>query len=49
MLAVTNDVPDNAVVVGAPGRVISPNGSTDYVMNTDDGQSDIQGKSGRGA
>lgn len=34
---VTKDVPDNAVVVGAPGRVISLNGSTDYVMNTDYG------------
>lgn len=34
---VTKDVPDNAVVVGVPGRVISMNGSTDYVMNTDYG------------
>jgi len=34
---VTKDVPDNAVLVGAPGRVISLNDSTDYVMNTDYG------------
>ena len=34
---VTKHVPYNAVVVGVPGRVISLNGSTDYVMNTDYG------------
>ena len=32
---VTRDVPDYAVVVGVPGRVISYKGSTDYVPNTD--------------
>jgi len=32
---ITKDVPDNAVVAGVPGRVISLNGSTAYVMNTD--------------
>ena len=32
---VTKDVPDNAVAVGVPGRVISNKGSTDYVNNTD--------------
>lgn len=32
---VTKDVPDNAVVVGIPSRVISMEGSTGYVMNTD--------------
>ena len=31
---VTNDVPDNAVVVGIPGRVISYDGSDGYVCNT---------------
>jgi serine O-acetyltransferase len=33
--AVTRDVPDNAVVVGVPGKVISYKGSTDYILNTD--------------
>jgi serine O-acetyltransferase len=32
---VTNDVPDNAVVVGVPARVISYKGLTDYVNNND--------------
>jgi serine O-acetyltransferase len=32
---VTNDIPDDAVVVGIPGSVISFNGSTDYVNNID--------------
>ena len=32
---VTHDVPDNAVVVGIPGRVISHQGSADYVIYTD--------------
>lgn len=32
---VTKDVPDNSVVVGIPGRVISELGSTDYINNTD--------------
>lgn len=32
---VTKDVPDNAVVVGVPGRVISMEGSTGYVNRTD--------------
>jgi serine O-acetyltransferase len=32
---VTKDVPDNAVVVGNPGRVISYEGSTGYINNTD--------------
>jgi serine O-acetyltransferase len=32
---VTKDVPDNAVVVGVPGKVISYNGSKDYVKRTD--------------
>jgi serine O-acetyltransferase len=31
---VTKDVPDNAVVVGVPGKVISYNGSKDYVTKT---------------
>jgi serine O-acetyltransferase len=30
---VTNSMPDNAVVVGVPGRVISEKGSFDYVVN----------------
>jgi serine O-acetyltransferase len=30
---VTRDIPDNAVVVGVPGRVISLNGSEGYVNN----------------
>jgi len=32
---VTKDVPDNAVVVGVPGRVISYDGSRGYINNTD--------------
>ena len=32
---VTNDVPDNAVVVGIPGKVISYEGSQGYVCHTD--------------
>jgi serine O-acetyltransferase len=32
---VTRDVPDDAVVVGVPGRVISSDGSAGYVNNTD--------------
>jgi serine O-acetyltransferase len=32
---VTRDVPDNAVVVGVPGQVISYNGAEDYVINID--------------
>ncbi len=32
---VTKDVPDNAVVVGVPGKVISYDGSQGYVCNTD--------------
>ncbi|WP_448619344.1 serine O-acetyltransferase [Geodermatophilus sp. URMC 65] len=32
---VTEDVPDHAVVVGVPGRVISLDGSAEYVDNTD--------------
>jgi serine O-acetyltransferase len=32
---VTRDVPDNAVVVGIPARIISYDGSKDYVNNTD--------------
>ena len=32
---VTKDVPDNAVVVGVPGRVISYDGAADYVEHTD--------------
>lgn len=35
---VTKDVPDNAVVVGVPGRVISFDGATGYVNRTDYGQ-----------
>jgi serine O-acetyltransferase len=31
---VTKDVPDNGVVVGIPGRVISYEGSTGYINNT---------------
>lgn len=30
---VTRDIPDNAVVVGVPGRVISFKGSTGYILN----------------
>jgi serine O-acetyltransferase len=32
---VTKDVPDNAVVAGVPGKIISYNGSEDYLENTD--------------
>jgi len=32
---VTKDVPDNGVVVGVPGRVISYEGSQGYVNRTD--------------
>jgi serine O-acetyltransferase len=32
---VTKDVPDNAVVAGVPGRVISFEGTTDYIIHTD--------------
>jgi serine O-acetyltransferase len=32
---VTRDIPDNAVVVGVPGRVISYDGSADYIINCD--------------
>lgn len=32
---VTKDVPDHAVVVGIPGRVISSKGTIDYVTQTD--------------
>ncbi|MER3482961.1 MAG: serine acetyltransferase [Meiothermus sp.] len=32
---VTSDIPDNAVVVGIPGRVISYDGAEGYVNNTD--------------
>jgi len=32
---VTSDVPDNAVVVGIPGQVISYKGSTGYINRTD--------------
>ena len=32
---VIQDVPDQAVVVGIPGKVVSNNGSYDYVNNTD--------------
>jgi serine O-acetyltransferase len=40
---VTRDVPDNAVVVGIPARVVSMDGSTDYVNCTDYGSpSEIQ-------
>lgn len=32
---VTRDVPENGVVVGIPGKVISQNGSAGYIHNTD--------------
>lgn len=32
---VTKDIPDNSVVVGVPGKVISSKGSLDYINNTD--------------
>jgi serine O-acetyltransferase len=32
---VTRDIPDNSVVVGIPGKVISQRGSTGYVERTD--------------
>jgi serine O-acetyltransferase len=31
---VTCDVPDNAVIVGVPGRIVSYNGASGYVENT---------------
>lgn len=35
---VTKDIPDNAVVVGIPGKIISYGGSLGYVENTDYGE-----------
>lgn len=35
---VTKDIPDNSVVVGIPGKVISSKGSDGYVENTDYGE-----------
>jgi len=35
---VTHDVPENAVVVGIPGKVISYEGSQGYINNNDDEQ-----------
>ena len=32
---VTKDIPDNSVVVGIPGKVISQNGSVGYINKTD--------------
>ncbi len=32
---VTKDIPDNSVVVGVPGKIISSEGSADYVNRTD--------------
>lgn len=32
---VTKDIPDNAVVVGNPSKVISDKGASDYVINID--------------
>jgi serine O-acetyltransferase len=32
---VTKDIPDNSVVVGIPGKVISQKGATEYVCNTE--------------
>lgn len=32
---VTKDIPDNAVVVGIPGKIISYKGSTGYINNTE--------------
>lgn len=32
---VNKDIPDNAVVVGVPGRIVSYNGSNDYVNRVD--------------
>ena len=34
---VTKDIPDNAVVVGVPGKIISYNGSEDYIIRTNYG------------
>lgn len=31
---VTKDVPDNAIIVGVPGKVISFNGAREYITNT---------------
>lgn len=42
---VTRDVPDNAVVVGVPGKVISDRGSQGYVNRTDYDDK-IRGRSG---
>jgi serine O-acetyltransferase len=43
---VTHDVPENAVVVGVPGRVISYGGSAGYVNRTEDAYTlkDLPGK-----
>jgi serine O-acetyltransferase len=30
---VTKDIPDNAVVVGVPGRIVSYDGSEGYLLN----------------
>lgn len=32
---VTKNIPDNAVVIGVPGRIISYNGASGYIDNTD--------------
>jgi serine O-acetyltransferase len=32
---VTNDIPNNAVVVGMPAKIISYNGSKEFIVNTD--------------
>jgi len=32
---IIEDVPDNAVIVGNPGRIISYDGSTGYINKTD--------------
>lgn len=32
---VTTDIPNNAVVIGNPAKIISLNGSTNYIVNTD--------------
>ena len=37
---VTKDVPENGVVVGVPGKVISMNGSVGYINRTDYGPLD---------
>jgi len=38
---VTHDVPDNAVIVGVPGRVISYDGAAGYVEYTDYGMNSV--------